>query len=238
MTMKSDHNDYQRGYYTGRPLPRLSPELTGTPYVRRQAREVVSQLGLLPGATILDVGCGLGKYSAALVELGLNVEGLDLTPALIEDLSARRPDIPTHVGDAASPPPELAGRFDAAIGFFFLHHVDDLAAVFAGMRSAVKPGGRVAFLEPNPFFPGYYLQITLARDMTWQAERGMLNMRPAVVAPAAAKAGMRLVHHAAFGALPPGLRNRKWGRTFERIAESLPLWNRVGAFRLLILEST
>ncbi|GMQ86400.1 MAG: hypothetical protein BMS9Abin07_1977 [Acidimicrobiia bacterium] len=234
--MNEDHNEYQRSYYTGRPLPRMTTDLAGTPYVLRHVEEVMSRLDLPPGASVLDVGCGLGKYTVALAELGIDVEGIDLTPKLIEELHARRPDIPVHLGDAAAPPSELAERFDAAIGFFFLHHVGDLAPIISGMRTTLKPGGRIAFLEPNPFFPGYYVQIALTPGMTWRGERGILQMRPAVVAPAAAAAGMQLVEHTAFGAVPPALANRAWGRALERGAEMLPGWDRVGAFQLMILE--
>ena len=234
--MSDSHNAYQRRYYSERPLPRLSRDLAETPYVRRQVQEVASRLDLAPGASVLDVGCGLGKYTVALADFGIRVEGLDLTPGLIEDLQQRRPDIPSHVGDAATPPPELFGRFDAAVGFFFLHHVADLPSVIAGLRSILRPHGRMAFLEPNPYFPGYYVQIAFTRGMTWRGERGILHMRPSPIRRAADSAGMTLIEHGAFGAVPPALANRQWGQTIERRAEMLPMWDRVGAFRLSILE--
>ena len=234
--MSDDHNAYQRRYYTERPLPRLSPELSDTPYVRNQVRAVVTSLDLAPGAMVLDVGCGLGKYTIALADLGIRVEGLDLTPELIEDLRKRRPDIPGYVGDAATPLPELAGRFDAAIGFFFLHHVDNLSGVFTSLHATLRPRGKLAFLEPNPYFPGYYAQIAFTRGMTWRGERGILRMRPGTVRKAADASDLRLTEHGAFGAVPPAVANRTWGQAIERVAERLPMWDRVGAFRLLILE--
>ncbi len=234
--MSEDHNAYQRRYYTERPLPRLSLDLAGTPYVKNQVDAVVTSLDLEPGATVLDVGCGLGKYTVALADLGINVEGLDLTPELIEELRERRPDIPGHVGDAATPLPQLAGRFDATVGFFFLHHVDHLSGVFTNLHATLRPGGRLAFLEPNPYFPGYYAQIAFTRGMTWRGERGILRMRPSTIRKAADASDLRLTGHGAFGAVPPVLANRKWGRAMERVAEKIPMWDRVGAFRLLILE--
>jgi SAM-dependent methyltransferase len=155
---------------------------------------------------------------------------------LVDDLRSRRPDIPLHVGDAADPPATLLGRFDVAVGFFFLHHVADLASILSGVRATLKPGGRIAFLEPNPFYPGYYVQIALTPGMTWRGERGILRMRAAAVGPAAAAVGLRLVEDGAFGAVPPVLANREWGRRMERAVERLPRWDRVGAFRLMVLE--
>lgn len=234
--MSESHNTYQRRYYTGRPLPRLSPDLADTPYVGRQVAAMVGLLDLEPGAAVLDVGCGLGKYTIALKDRGIDVEGLDLTPELIDRLGEHRPDIPGHVADAADPPPELTQRFDAAVGFFFLHHVNDIAGVFAGIRSTLRPGGRIGFLEPNPFYPGYYVQITITPGMTWRGERGMFRMRTTPIRRAADSAGLRLRTLRAFGALPPALANRRWGHPIERSIERLPGWDRVGAFQLMRLE--
>lgn len=234
--MSESHNDYQRRYYTERPLPRLSPDLAGTPYVGRQIDAMIGLLDLAPGSAVLDVGCGLGKYTIALKDRGIDVEGLDLTSELIDRLRAERPDIPGHVADAAEPPAELKHRFDAAVGFFFLHHLDDLRGVFSGVRSTLRPGGRIGFLEPNPFFPGYYVQITLTPRMTWRGERGIFQMRARPLRGAAESAGLRLSALRAFGAMPPALANRPWGHVLERSIERVPGWDRVGAFQLMRLE--
>jgi SAM-dependent methyltransferase len=235
--VSESHNAYQRRYYTGRPLPRLAPERAGTPYVKRQVDAVLASLEIAPRASVLDVGCGLGKYTIALKDRGVSVEGLDLTPELIHRLADLRPDIPGHVADAADPPPDLIDRFDAAVGFFFLHHIEDLAAVLSGVRAMLRPGGRAAFLEPNPLFPGYYAQITLTPGMTWRGEQGMLSMRRGPIATAAAAAGLRLTDLRAFGAMPPAVANLGWGRRLERSFERLPGWDRVGAFLLIRLDS-
>ena len=231
-----DHNERQRQYFASKTLPRMTADLAPTPYVQRHVSEMIERLGLLPGEPILDVGCGLGKYTVAMRRAGLSVSGLELTPALAADLAAREPGIDVTVGDAAAPPPELHGRFAAVTGFFFLHHVADLRAVFRGARSLLAPGGRAGFLEPNAWFPGYYAQVTFSPGMRWWAERGILSMRRDPLHDASRAAGFTAHHDAGFGALPPALANRSWGRRVERAFEALPGWGRVAAFRLVSMS--
>lgn len=234
--MRGSHNDYQRSYYTSRPLPRMTIEQSSSAYVQRHVSEVISALGVQSGATILDLGCGLGKYTAALADRGFTVTGLDLTPALVEELSRLRPDIPVVLADAAEPPPELAGRFDAVTGFFFLHHLEALRPVMEGVRMALRRGGSAVFLEPNPIYLPYVLQVTFTPGMTWRGEKGIFQMTRNRLEDAARQAGFGEVTFRGFGATPPALTNKPWGRRVEALIERIPGWSRVGAFRLIRLR--
>ena len=73
--------------------------------------------------------------------------------------------------------------------FFTLHHVHDIPACYRAMAQMVKPGGRIVFLEPNPFNLLYYLQILFTPRMTWSGERGIPNMRKSLVFEAMHTAG-------------------------------------------------
>jgi 2-polyprenyl-3-methyl-5-hydroxy-6-metoxy-1,4-benzoquinol methylase len=230
------HNDYQRTYYSTRALPRMTVDLATTPYVQRQVDEVLAALGVASGAQILDLGCGLGKYSAAMADRGYSITGLDLTPRLADELHRRRPDIPVTVADAADLPEGLTGKFDAVTGFFFLHHLDDVTAVFDGARRALREGGCAVFLEPNPAHLPYAAQITFTPGMTWKGEKGVYRMTRSKLAAAAGDAGFGEVTFHEFGAVPPALANRAWGRRVERALESVPGWSHVAAFRLIRLR--
>lgn len=217
------HNRAQRAYYGGRTRDTIAP--AATPYVLRHIDEVLAFGGIAPGERVLDAGCGMGRHAFLLAERGIHVEGLDLSPDLLRRLAAHdagRFGIPTHCADLAKPPSELERRFDAVVGFFMLHHVPDLDAVFCGVARVLKPGGRAVFIEPNAFNPLYYIQVTFTPGMKWSAEKGIPRMRPRVVLGAAERAGLRAAGFARFGFLPPFLRNRAGGGHIERLLEAFP----------------
>jgi SAM-dependent methyltransferase len=234
--MTKDHNDYQRIYYTDRKSPRITLERSDSPYVRRHVDEALRRLALPFGSSVLDVGCGLGKYTTLISDAGYRAEGIDLTPALVDEMRTRLPDLPVHVGDVADPPDLLHGRFDGITGFFFLHHVEDLTAVLAGTKRCLAPGGKAVFIEPNPAFPGYYIQIAITPGMTWRGEKGILNMRASALARSARAAGFEIFKETSFGAFPPLLANLRVGRKVETVIERIPGWHRVGAFRLITVQ--
>lgn len=210
---------------------------SSTPYTLRHVDAAVAACEIGPTDRVLDVGCGPGKYTLALARRGLQVEGMDLTPGLIDELRSVDHPPPAHLGDLAAPPPELLGSFDVVLGFFVLHHIADLPAALAGARSLLRPGGRAAFLEPNPLFPGYYAQVTLTPGMSWKGERGILRMRAARLDRFAREAGFSGFTTERFGAFPPALANVAAGRRVERALEAVPGWRRARAFQLFAMRA-
>jgi SAM-dependent methyltransferase len=227
------HNAYQREYFEARSKVTMRPRPTR--YVNRQVDELVAFAGLAPGAHIVDVGCGEGRYTLPLADRGFAVEGLDLAPVLLERLEAvngGRHRIPLHAADVMDPPAALHERFDAAVGFFALHHFHDLERCFAGIARLVRPGGTVTFLEPNPVNPLYYLQIAATPGMTWEGDGGLVRMRPAVLDAAARPAGLEAMAVRRFGFAPPAIANRPRGAAIERRLESVGVWERALPFTL------
>ena len=133
-------------------------------------------------------------------------------------------------GDLVDPPTELHGTFDVVTGFFVLHHLDDIDAAVVGGRRLARPGGRVVFIEPNAWFPGFYVQVTLTPGMSWKADKGIVQMREGRLRRAAERAGLRDIEVTTFGAFPPALADKDWGRRLESRLESVPGWDRAKAF--------
>ena len=99
----------------------------------------------LAGATVLDVGCGMGKYLAVVSEYAKEVIGLDLSDALLRArrVTANRQNIHLVQGDILAPP-LVRDRVDFVYSVGVLHHTPDAHAAFLRAASLVKPGGALA----------------------------------------------------------------------------------------------
>ena len=113
-----------------------------------------------PGARALDVACGTGDLSLALIAAsGARVTGLDFCRPML-DLAARKAqrDNPSAVfieGDALSLPFEDE-TFDAVTIAFGLRNLSSVERGLDELRRVLKPGGRVAILEfSRPIVPGF-----------------------------------------------------------------------------------
>jgi SAM-dependent methyltransferase len=227
------HNRAQIAYFERAGKHAMQPSFA--PYVQRQVERLVQFAALAPGDRVLDVGCGMGRYTFALADRGYVVEGLDLSEALLERLrtfDGGRYDIPVHCGDVSDPPEELRQGFDAVVGFFTLHHLHDLVGCLQSMRTLTRPGGRIAFLEPNPLNVLYYVQMLVVPGMSWKGDKGILDMRPQNVFQAMKTAGLENPALERFGFFPPFVTNRAWGARLETRFESARVWRRFLPFQL------
>jgi SAM-dependent methyltransferase len=227
------HNLRQRRYFEGSPKRGMRP--AETPYLQRHVDELLRVADVRVDDHLLEVGCGMGRYTLILAQRGLRAEGLDLSPVLLDRLRAfdgGRFNIPLHCADVAASPPDLHACFDAVVGFFTLHHVHDLTLCFQAIVQLLKPGGRVVFLEPNPFNPLYYVQMVVTPGMTWQGDGGIVRMRPEVVFGAMRRAGLANLTLDRFGFFPPRLANAHWGPAAEVALERLPVLRPVLPFQL------
>ena len=229
----ADHNSTQIRYYQRTNLPRMVP--IASPYLLRHVDEMIRFGRLESDQRILEVGCGMGRYTLLLAERGFRIEGLDLIPKLLESLkesAAGRYDIPLYCADVASPAPELLEQFDALLVTFALHHMHDLSKCVSGMARMLKPGGRMVFLEPNAFNILYYIQIAVSPGITWEGDKGVMNMRRGPVFEAMRTAGLTELKLERFGFFPPFLTNRRLGQRLESVLERFPLWRWALPFQL------
>ncbi len=236
-TSLESHNAAQRAYYEGRTTAQNRRiEVRSTPYIVNHIERFLAFSDLRVGERVLDVGCGMGKYTLPLAERGHLLEALDISPRLLEALAyaARgRAVIPTHCADILRPAESLYGRFDVVAGFFMLHHLADADEAFRQMKKLLKTKGRIVFLDVNPLCPLYYVQIALTPGMSWRAERGILNLTPGKLRAGLAAAGFHNSRIERFGILPPFLRDRPGAGTGERLFDAVAVFRPMAAFQLI-----
>ena len=111
-------------------------------YWRRRA---VREMGLAPGARVLDLCCGTGDLSQELTHQGASVIGVDFAAQMLDVARRKFPQLDFRQGDALAPPVE--GPFDGAAMAFGPRNIHDLQALWAELRRLVRPGGVIMTLE-------------------------------------------------------------------------------------------
>jgi ubiquinone/menaquinone biosynthesis C-methylase UbiE len=94
------------------------------------------------GTRLLDLACGPGHVTAAAQTRGVEVLGIDVTPAMVEAARRRFPDSRFTVADMLDPP---RGPWDAITCRLGAHHVDN--SWIEAAWHVLAPGGCVAIAE-------------------------------------------------------------------------------------------
>jgi trans-aconitate methyltransferase len=111
---------------------------TNAAFVPALGAPVVALLAPQPGERILDLGCGDGVLTEALVAAGAEVVGIDAGENMVAAAKARGLDARLGDGQALG----FADEFDAVFSNAALHWMLDRDAVAAGVFRALRPGGR------------------------------------------------------------------------------------------------
>ena len=107
---------------------------------------VLQRVDPQPGERVLDLACGTGAVPELVAAKGIEVVGIDLAPALIEQAKKRAAerglDIDYRVGDVEALDLEDAS-FDVVTSTCGLMFAPDHAAVAKELVRVTKPGGRI-----------------------------------------------------------------------------------------------
>lgn len=114
-------------------------------YSEPLAARFVELVNPLPGQRVLDVGCGPGALTAALVtRLGASaVWAVDPSASFVAAAQDRLPGVPVRQASAERLPfPD--GSFDTALAQLVVHFMTDPVAGLREMARVTRPGGTVA----------------------------------------------------------------------------------------------
>jgi SAM-dependent methyltransferase len=123
-------------------------------YVWRAGQErrlgMVRRWAMLPGRRVLDVGCGVGMYTAAFLRETPHVFGVEVERERALEARERSAGAVRAVGERL-PFPDAA--FDVVFSHEVLEHVADDRACVAEMVRVTRPAGRVVVFVPNRRYP-------------------------------------------------------------------------------------
>lgn len=166
------------------------------------AREIIARADIQPGERVLDAGCGSGRVTRLLLELTNDVVAVDGDAAMADKARSALPEaVPVLHQDLL----ELAldEPVDVVFSCAVFHWITDHETLFARLRSALRPGGRLVaqcgghgniarVLEVVGERPGTWLYATpedteaRLRDAGFTSARAWLERKPTRVPDLAA----------------------------------------------------
>jgi SAM-dependent methyltransferase len=120
--------------------------------------------GDVAGRSVLDVGCGEGRFCRMLAGRGAAVVGVDPTPEFLAEARERDP-AGRYVRGVGEALPFADARFDLLVAYLSLIDMPDFRAAIGEMARVARPGGHLLIANLNSF--------ATTRPRAWyQDERG------------------------------------------------------------------
>jgi SAM-dependent methyltransferase len=137
----------------GYPANEVSRPAAAAAAVLHRARVAVDRVGepfmWIPaswGSRVLDIGCGDGRFLAAMRARGWTVAGIEPDPAAVRAARGRGIDVHVGVLDDVELPD---ASFDVVTMSHVIEHVPDPVRALSSSLRLLRPGGRLVAVTPN-----------------------------------------------------------------------------------------
>ena len=118
-------------------------------------RWMLSALGNVSAKSVIDIGCGEGRFCRLLSQLGATVTGVDLTDPFIERARALASEGETYlIGDAENLHGIADDSFDLAVSYIVLVDLLNYRRSISEAYRALRPGGRFVVCNIHPMRSG------------------------------------------------------------------------------------
>ena len=107
--------------------------------------EALQQQGARGNLDILDIGCGTGRVGARVRHLAGRLDGVDISPAMLQKARDKKIYDRLERGDFVSFMSGHADSYDAILGAAALIHFGDLSAVFQAAALCLRDKGLFVF---------------------------------------------------------------------------------------------
>ena len=122
------------------------------PLIVLEEPRVRSLLGDVKGLTVADIGCGTGRHTIHLSEVGAQVTAVDFAPEMMAQAIEKAKDLEvrfvTH--DLTERFPFDSDAFDRVLCCLVLEHIQNLEVIISEMARICRPGGFVIISELHP----------------------------------------------------------------------------------------
>jgi 2-polyprenyl-3-methyl-5-hydroxy-6-metoxy-1,4-benzoquinol methylase len=123
------------------------PEGLEPPYFAARVRFLLEHVA--EGARVLDVGCGEGRFTGALVRAGRAAVGIDVAREPLRRARARERGLDVRLVPAMGPWPLEDCGFDAVWAGETIEHLLDTAAWLSEVRRVLRPRGALVLSTPD-----------------------------------------------------------------------------------------
>ncbi len=134
----------------------------------RDLDEVVTRetLANLRCNSVLEIGCGTGKNTALLAQIGQRVQALDFSRGMIEEARAKLSldNVAFEMADITQPWPCEDQSIDLVVCNLVLEHIRDLSFIFSEASRVLVKTGRFFISELHPFRQYQGTQATFQRN--------------------------------------------------------------------------